>query len=146
MPIDTLRDDLKANMMALKDLNALSSNEDIIKHLKNVLWPYMESMVDQIEDVDGCVEDLLNHAEDILQPETGALFLAVITGAVSLANELKARLTPADTKLAAAIAELEKNANEATAVLTEITIPVEDDEEDDEDEDGDDAEDEDEVE
>lgn len=145
MSVETLREDLKSNIASLKDLTALSPLDDYAKHLKDTLWPFMESMLEQIEDLDGCVEDLLNHAEDILQPETGALFLTVVTGGLGLVGELKKRLGPGDDpKILAAIAEFEKNANEATAVLTEITIPVQDEDEDEDDEEGDEDDDDDE--
>ena len=138
MSVETLQEDYKANVASLKDLNAMSSVDDIINHLKNTLWPFQESVLEQLEDLDGCVEDLLNNAEDILQPETGAKFLAVATGGLMLVNELKRRLQPADDpKLSAAIAEFETNANEMVATLNDITIPVLDDDEED-DEDGDD--------
>lgn len=144
MSIETLQEDLKANMSAAREMNAISSVDDVVKHLKNTLWPFMESMVEQMEDLDGCVEDLLNHAEDILQPETGAQFLATINGGLGLMGELKKRLGPGDDpNITAAIAEFEKNANEMIGTLTEITIPV-DDEGDDEDGDGDDDDDDDE--
>jgi hypothetical protein len=139
MSIETLQEDLKANVAAARDLTVLSSIDDIAKHLKNTLWPFMESMVEQIEDLDGCVEDLLNHTEDILQPETGAQFLVTINGGLGLMGELKKRLGPGDDpKILAAIAEFEKNANDMIGTLTEITIPVEDDEDPDADEDEDD--------
>jgi predicted RecB family endonuclease len=92
--VETLQEDLKANVASLKDLTALSSVDDIVNHLKNTLWPFQESVLEQLEDLDGCVEDLLNNAEDILQPETGAKFLAVASGGLTLVAELKKRLQP----------------------------------------------------
>lgn len=140
MSVETLQEDLKANIAAARDLNAISSTDDIVKHLQTTLWPFMESVVDQMEDIDGCIEDLLNHAEDILQPETGALFLTVVTGGLGLVGELKKRLGPGDDPtILAGIAEFEKNANEMTGILTEITIPVEEDDEDGEEDDEDDT-------
>jgi hypothetical protein len=136
--IETLQDDLKANMASVRQMNDLTTAGEIVSHLKNTFWPFMESAVDEMVQLDGCVEDLLNHAEDILQPETGALFLGLITGGLGLVGELRRRLTPSDDpKLLAAIAEFEKNANEATEVLTEITIPMQDEDEDEEDDEGD---------
>lgn len=136
MTVETLQEDLKANVASLKDLTALSSVDDIVNHLKNTLWPFQESVLEQLEDLDGCVEDLLNNAEDILQPETGAKFLAVASGGLTLVAELKKRLQPGDEKLSAVIAEFEANANEMVGILNEITIPVIDgDEEGDEDDD-----------
>jgi len=142
--VETLQEDLKANLAGLRDLNALSSVDDVVKHLKNSLWPFLESAVEQMEDLDGCIEDLLNNHEDILQPETGELFTTVVTSALILIGELKKRLGPGDDpRIAASIAEFERNANQMIGTLQEITIPeIDDDDEDvdaDEDADEDDA-------
>lgn len=131
--VETLRADLNANIASLKDMGALTTTADLVGHLKNTLWPFQEMLVEHIEELDGCVEDLLNHAEDILQPETGAVFAAVVVGGLLLAGELKKRLTVADDpKIRAVIAEFEQTCAVAQATLAEIVIP--DDEAEDEDE------------
>lgn len=140
--IETIRADLAANTQAAKDLNALSTIDDIANHLKNTVWPFQECLVDQLEDLDGCIEELMNHEADILQPETGAQFLAVFTSGLLLVGELKKRLGPGDDKLRQAIGEFENNTAEATAILTDITIPEIDDEEDEDADEEDDDEDE----
>lgn len=140
--IETLQEDLRANMSAARELNAASSVGDLAEHIKNTMWPFMEAVVEQVEELDGCVEDLLNQTEDILQPETGAQFVAVVQSALVLMGELKKRLGPGpdDQKVDAAVTEFFGNANDMIAMLQEITVPVVEDG-DAEDQDADEAED-----
>lgn len=136
MSIEDLKADLASNMKACRELIArgiLLTPSDLAKHQLDQ-WAFLENVVNDVEEMDGTLSDLYHNAEDILQPETAALFAAVATGGLGLVGELEKRLTPADGKIRAAIAEFKKLAIEATDILREITIP-EDDEDDEEDED-----------
>lgn len=142
MSIETLQADLAANIAEAKKLSALSTNDEIVRHLKEVLWPTLEAITEEISELDGCVGDMVNNAEDILQPETGAIMSAVVAGAVTVAAALKARLGPDETQLAKVVSELVKNCKHAEEILEEIVLDeLPDDEDGDEsDEDGDDDE------
>lgn len=140
MSIETLQEDLKANIAHVQSqLGPLTSASELVAHLQNTLWPFLESLVEDMEQIDGCVDELYHQSEDILQPETGAVFQAMITGGLVIAQELKKRLAAntEDLKLRKAVGEFEALANQCTGILQEITIP-EDDEEDAEDSDEDD--------
>lgn len=123
MSIETLKQDLRENMAQLATLNGLTSNEDLIKHLRETLWPTLESIVDELEEVDECVADLVSGAEDILQPETAQVFAAVIASAAVVAAALKVRIDPqADAKLMHLVTELEANLKNANEIMQEIVI------------------------
>lgn len=145
MSIEDLKADLAANLKEAHTLGSgLATAVDIANHLKNFLWPFIENVVSELEDLDEGLGDLYHGAEDILQPETGALFATVVAGATGLIGELEKRLTPADAKILAGIKEWRRLAKETEAVLQEIVVTPaegEDEEEDDEDDDGDDEED-----
>ncbi len=145
MSIEDLKADLETNMAQAKVLNAMSTIGDIAAHINNTMWPFLENVVaeqgEQAEDL----LDMYHGSEDLLQPETGALFTAVILGAAGLIGELEKRLVqPTDAKLVGAIAEWRRLSEEAGHVLQEIVvIPEEDGEEADEEGDEDEEDDED---
>lgn len=147
MSMETLRADLKANMQQLAALGGPGTTaDDIAKHLREVLWPTLESVVDEMESIDGCVEDMLSGSEDILQPETGEKFAAIIVGAAAVATALRSRITrEAEPQLSKVIDELLRNCKTGEEILEEIVVDaddIDDDETDDEDGDeGDDDED-----
>ena len=137
MSTETLRADLQACMNEAK---ALADNPEltphaVCKHLNDTLWPLLSNVVEEVADIDETVSDMYEHAEDILQPDTGAQLLAVIAGAEILVGELKTRVGN-DARLLAAIKEWSAKAAESKQAITDITITTE--EEDDDDDDGDD--------
>lgn len=145
MSLETLKSDLKSNIGEASRLSALSSIGDVVSHLKDVLWPTLEAVVDELAEVDECVGDMVTNSEDILQPETGAVFVGVVAGAIAVAGALKQRITrETEPDLYRMIDELEANCKEANAILKEIVLdePLDDDadEEDEDDEDDDTAE------
>lgn len=144
MSIEEIRSDYAAICGQLADMNpALTSTSDVVLFLRNNLVPFQENLIAELAEMDETVSDIYHRADDILQPETGGMFAAVIAGGMGFANQLKARLTksPDDQKLVAAIKEWEKLAMEACETLDEITIPDADDDEDEDEEEGDEDED-----
>ncbi len=142
MSIEDLKTDLASNKSNCKELIAkgIVTPMELARHMLD-FWAFQENVITEIEDLDGTVRDLYDNAEDLLQPETSAVFAAIIAGGLGLINELEKRLTPADAKIRAAISEFKKLAKEGGEILVEVTIPDDDDddeEEDDEDEDDDD--------
>lgn len=142
MSTDQLHKDIKENIKQAMQMGALTTPLEIVQHLQNTLWPTLELVAEEMVEQDGCIEDLMNNSEDILQPETGAKLMTFITASVVLAGELRRRIGPGDDpKHLKALAEFDALANECTAIVQEITIPEEmtedeifDDSEDDEDE------------
>lgn len=147
MSIETLKEDLKANLSTLAVLKTLPSDDTtntVILHLQDTLWPFLEAVVDELAEIDECVADVISGAEDILQPETAEIFAAIIAGAVAVSAALKARVNrETEAPLAKVIDELEKNCRAGEAIMAEIVIDTGDDDdgdadEDDEDDEGDD--------
>ena len=142
MSIDQLQLDIKDNIKnQVNTLGALTTPQEIVAHLQNTLWPMLEMIGEEMAEQDGCIEDLMNGSEDILQPETGAKLMTFVTAAVALAGELRRRLQPGDDpKHLKALAEFDALANDCVATLEEITIPegmMDEDEDPDADEDAD---------
>ncbi len=146
MSLETLKADLKANIAEAKKLSGMSTIQEVVDHLNTVLWPTMEALVDEVDEIDSCVEDVVHGAPELLHPESGAVFAAVVTGAVTVSQALKARITKeAEPALYKVIEELERNCRNANKILDEIVLEEseEDDDEyeDDDEDDGDDEDD-----
>lgn len=139
MSMDSLKADLKANLAELSSMDPMvTTTSDLIKHLKGTLWPFIESFTDEAYDIDSCVGDILEGAEDILQPETAATFAAITAGGLTIAAALKARITrETEPQLWKVIAEFEKNCKTGEEILKEIVVDTGDDGDDEVDEDDD---------
>lgn len=138
MSTETLQADL---IQCVNEGKALAANTDLgladfVKHLNDTLWPMLANVVEEIADIDETVSDMYEHAEDILQPETGDHLLAVIAGAEVLVAELKTRVGN-DARLLLAIKEWAVKSAEAKQAITDITIATEEEDDDGDDEDGD---------
>lgn len=127
MTMPSLRKDMAESAVKLETLGAMSSLEEVVAFLKDTLWPTLEALSEETEQIDGCVEDLLNGSEDILQPETAQVFAAMVVSGRVIAGELRKRLRPEESALRSTLDEFERMATEATAALEEITIPDDDD-------------------
>lgn len=152
MSVEELKADLEANTAIIRGLNGpLTTAPEIVALLQGTIWPFIENVVNELAEVDEGVHDLYSGAEDILQPETGAVFAAIIGGGLGLIAQLEARIAPNDPerqKLKRAIEEWKKMAKEGEEILMEIVVPddpdeaegddAEGEEDDDEDEDDDD--------
>lgn len=146
MSMETLVSDLKANIAELSKLSALSTVDDIVRHHKDVVWPTLEAIVEELGEIDGCVKDMVLRSVDIIQPDTGAVLAAVVTGAVTVAGALKSRITrEAEPQLYKVIEELESNCKEAEEILDESVLEYDEEEDGDEDDDDDAEEDEEET-
>lgn len=134
MSLEELKSDHAAVSAKLRDMNpALTTAPELVAFLRDEFMPLHENMIGELAEIDETVHDIYTGAEDILQPETGQLFAAVVGGAVGIINKLKAKLVSTnldDAKLLKAIKEWEPLAAEAAETLNEITIP-DDDEDDD---------------
>ncbi len=129
--IEQLSADLAANLEEVALMGPLTSAQDVVNHLKNTLWPFMQNVVQNLAEVDEIAGDMYEGAEDTLQPETAGIFSALVLGTRELCNELEKLTT--DPKIVAGIKKIRIIAQKAEETLEEITIEV-DEEEDDEDE------------
>lgn len=137
MSMETLKTDLAACIASGKELVHSNSPGDIVAHLNHTLWPFIESLVQEASEIDDSVQDMYEHAEDILQPETAQLLGGVLAGAMVLVGELRQRCGN-DARLLKAISEWSEKAKLAAATIEEISIPPDDEEDEDTDDDGDD--------
>lgn len=134
MSVEDLRNDLKQN---LAEITRANSWEEVKAHLVGTLWPFLEGQLDQLDEMDEAIEELVDQQEDYVQPETAAVFAAVIQLGLQLGAELKKR-HPNDPNVAAAVEQHELMCQQAIEVLGQITM-VPNDNEEDEDEDEDEA-------
>lgn len=139
---EQLRADLKANLKNLKtDLGSLATTQDVCKHLRDTLWPFLESIVDNVEELDEGIIDLAENSGDMLQPDSAAGLKTTLAGSVGLVAQLRMRLkpdwqeTPASRQqMEAMLLEHEKALGEAIEFVDAVTVVERDDDDDDEDE------------
>jgi hypothetical protein len=135
MSLEELREDLKRNLAEARSIVTIEQMRD---HLVNTLWPFMEAKLDVLDEIDDAVAEIVDQQEDYLQPETAAIFAAVIQSGLMIAAELKKK-APGDATATKLIAQHEQLCNQAVEVLGAITmIPTEDGEDDDEESEDDD--------
>lgn len=150
MSVETLKADLKSNLETLRLMvPGVASPDELVRHLKDTLWPMLESIVEEVAEIDDCMNDIVSGAEDILQPETAEVFAGIIAGALAVAAALKMKVgndTEEDRQLRKVIGELEANCRAGEELLKDVVIDPgddddgEDEETDDGDEDDDDGE------
>jgi hypothetical protein len=127
--LDELRDDLKRNVAEARTLTTI---DQVIGHINNTMWPFVEVVLDVVEEQDGSIRELVDHEEDYLQPETAAVFAAVVQSSLQLAAELRQR-AGADAMIAQLVSNHELLCEQAVMVLGQVTMVPDDDDEDDED-------------
>lgn len=130
MSLDELRDDLKRNMAEARGLTTVDQIRD---HIVNTVWPFVEAVVEDVAESeaeqDDAIRELVDHEEDYLQPETAAIFAAVVQSSMQLAAELRKR-AGGDAMVMQLITNHEQLCEQAVTVLGEITmIPTDEDEE-----------------
>jgi len=132
--IEDLSKDLNLN---IRDLVGIGDVGDVTKHLKETLWPFLQSLVEkmgaivvELNDVDEAVLELAEEEGDLLTPTTAGVFANIFLIGDKLADALKARLTPAETELAQQIDAFKVLLVSANETLAEIIVgePEDDDE------------------
>lgn len=138
MTMETLREDLVTNLAQAKEIlgNPLVSTQELATHLLNTMWPTLENIVDEMDELDEGLYSVLNGEQDILQLETGKAFMTFLVSATQLVAALRGRINRDDPQrlaLLQAIATFDKLALEVKETLELITVSDEDDDEDAED-------------
>lgn len=142
MTVESLKADLQSNLQTLTTMGPLTSSADIVLHLKNTLWPFVESLVTEVEEQDECIENLLNGAEEIIHPETAKVFANVIVAGLGIAKALEDQ-SPGNAAVKRAVDAFRGMCKVAQETLEEVTVLEDpDDEDEDEDSAGSDADDE----
>lgn len=127
MSIETLRDDLKANVESLVAI-AEPTPAELKAHLQHSLWPFLEALVGEMDDIDEAVAELAEGAAEVLHTETGALFAGLIAQGRELMVELKQRIGD-NMPLLRKIKAWEALAKQGEEALTDIVVPDDEDEE-----------------
>ena len=121
MSIEQLRDDLKANLASVKTVDPTNPIA-VMGHLKNTLWPFLESLVDELTEIDESVAELVDGVDEVLTFESGKVFAGIIAGGLVMTQMLEAQAA-ADPKIRAAINEWKSLAEQGGEILDEITLP-----------------------
>ena len=138
MSLDDLRADLKRNMA---EASRLTTVVEIRDHFVNTLWPFVEAVVDVVDEMDDALAEMVDQTEDYLQAETAGVFAALVQSSLLLSAELRKRAA-GDDLLVKRIDAHEQLCQQALATLGEITMIATDgetEEGDDEDEDEEDS-------
>lgn len=136
--IGELKNDVEVN---IQTLTGIADIGDLTKHLKETLWPTLESIVDRLSDlasvVDTNEEALLELAEDrgdSLTPETSKDVLGVLVVAAYIAEALGQRITPADPpELKKKLADFQRDLARVTELVQDATLDADDADEDEDD-------------
>lgn len=120
--VDEMRADITrlADKVAMKDMPV-----DVRAYLADNLWPFLEGVVDRLEEHDGLIDECIEQTEDVLHAETAQLIGKPIGVGMALCTELERRLggTPVDMKVRAMVAEYRVSAKIALETLQDIAIP-----------------------
>lgn len=136
--IAELSRDLQANM---KELVGISDVGDLVKHMKNTLWPTLEATIDRLGELADIVDvneeamiEMASEESDVLTQETGTKIAQALVIGSAIAAALEARITPADgPEIAEHVADYKKLAEELLETVNDITIVTADNEEEDDD-------------
>ncbi len=143
MSIEELKNDLKRSTAELVKLGDSVTPGQIVAHLRDTLWPFIDAHVEETSEISEVVDGLAENAEDILQYDTAKVIGACVAMGLGLMAELKKRLQPeatandADKQVWAAIQTFEYGAIQVNNILEEVTIVPDDEEDDGEEGDGD---------
>lgn len=158
MPAADLKSDIKANVAELENLKgadgeplALTATEQLlVSHLKNTLWPFVDALVDQIseheaaleesddliEELGEAIDDLTENRGSVLMPAEAGVFAVVVQLSRDLIGELKRGARPSEDKIHAL--GIACDAAEKTIQQITINVDLDDAEDDGEDDDTDD--------
>ena len=123
MSLDELRADLARNIKEAAGI----ADQTARQHLQNTLWPFLEAMLEVVDEMDDAVAELVDQQDDYLQPETAGVFAAVIQSSLALTAELRKRI--AEPALVEQITQHEQLCAQAVIILGEITMIPEEGEE-----------------
>jgi hypothetical protein len=141
MAIDELKAEFALNMTQCRELakDPEVTPRQIMAHLRDGLWPFIEAAVDEIEAQADIMDEIVEETGDILQPETAGVFAALIVSAQQWAIPLLKAIGKTNPDVADKLPAFETLCNEAADLLEQITVdPGDEDEDEDDDPDHDD--------
>lgn len=122
--VEALKNDLKEMIDRAAALGSSPTPDVIWSFVTNEFLPYMESLTQEVGEMDEALQEVVEEMPEALHGESAAVFAGVITSGRVLINEL-AKRAGNDARLLAAIQEWRKLATKGEALLEEITIVVE---------------------
>lgn len=120
MSIEQLKTDLKSISQQVA-ANPPDTTPAVVTFLQDNLIPWLESFVDETQEMDESIADLVHQAVDVLHPESAAVFASIIAGGLALASELATRAGN-DARLLKAIKEYRDLAKQGRVLLEELTL------------------------
>lgn len=118
MSIESLKDDLKR---MTERVTGMVEGESVLAFLRDHLVPCLETVGDEMDEMDEAIEDIVHDAPDVLHTDSAAVFAAVIASGLTIAGELLTRVGD-DRRLIALIREFRAKCAEGKEILEEITI------------------------
>src|SRR6185503_1442845 len=90
-----LRKDVARNQAVAEELRQRGAPaSEIVAHLANTVWPFLEALLEPIGDLDEAVDELIQESDDLLQADTAQKISVPLILAADLVKELVARLQP----------------------------------------------------
>jgi hypothetical protein len=129
MAMDALKDDMKSVAAKIRTLNPQTSTGELVKLLKGEVWPFIESVASELEEIDISVAEIVEGQDECLQPESAQLFAGIIAGGVGMAakvRELATKNGGMDEALTKAVDDFEALCKEGAALVDELTVDPED--------------------
>lgn len=135
MSIETLKEDAKRVIAALPTGITVTADQ-LSAFMRDNLLPLAESLIEEIGEVDGVVDDLVHQTQEVLHDESAEVFAGIITGGEVLVTELRTRCGN-DQRILTLIRAWLELAKRGKQILEDVVVPEE--YEDDEDGDGEDG-------
>lgn len=119
MSIEQLQGDLQ---QVVEAATAIVSPDAILPFLQNNLFPWLESMTEEMAEMDSAIEEAYHEMPDVLHSESAEVFAGIIASGTVLVAELRRRVGN-DQRLLAMAKEWTQLAAKGKEILEEITIP-----------------------
>lgn len=126
--VETLKGDLQG-ILERFHAGTDRSAEALWNLLGNEVFPFLESLTNEMGEMDETLEEVAEGMPEALHAETSAVFVGIIASGRVLIADLARRIGNTEPKLSAAIREWRKLAQEGEQILQNVTVVVEDDEE-----------------
>lgn len=139
MTMEALQEDASLIAAKVKTLNPSTTSGELVRLIKGDIWPFIESLVGEVDEIDTVMAEVTNDEADIIQPETAQQFAVVIAGGLGMVAKVRelslkdASGNILDAELANVLATYEAACAQATATLSEITANPDDPDSDEED-------------
>lgn len=122
--VETLRSDLQGIQERFR-AGTDRSAEALWNLLGDEIFPFLESLTNEMGEMDEALEEVAEGMPEALHAETSAVFVGIIASGRVLIADLARRIGNTEPKLSAAIREWRKLAQEGEQILQNVTVVVE---------------------